>query len=71
MAAIAPVERQTLSLDEAARYLGVGRSTLYLMAKSGEVPTVQLRRRRVVPRAALDRILEGTSRGTQRGAVRA
>jgi excisionase family DNA binding protein len=57
-----PVQRQTLSLDEAARYLGVGRSTLYVMARDGELPTVQIRRRRLVPKQALDDLLKGAKR---------
>ncbi len=57
-----PVQRQTLSLDEAARYLGVGRSTIYVMTRDGELPTVQIRRRRLVPKQALDDMLKGAQR---------
>ena len=60
MATIAPsLSSETTTVSEAARRLGVGRSTAYLAAKRGELPTVRLGRRVVVPIAALDRLLSG------------
>lgn len=55
----APDERATLTLEETARRLGVGRSTAYDLAKRDAlpVPVIRLGRRIVVPRAALDRVL--------------
>ncbi len=71
MAAATPsVERQTLSVEESARYLGISRWLAYKMAQDGRMPTVRLGARRVVPKAALDRILEVPA-GDQRSAPRA
>lgn len=53
------VERRTLTVEEAARALGIGRSAAYAAARSGELPTVKIGRRLLVPRAALDRMLAG------------
>ncbi len=50
-------QRETTSVEEAARRLGIGRSTAYLAAKRGQLPTLRLGRRVVVPTAALDRLL--------------
>ena len=43
---------------EAAKVLGISRSLAYQLAASGELPTVRLGRRLVVPRRALERLLE-------------
>lgn len=52
------VERQTFTVEEAATCLGISRWLAYKMAQDGRMPTVRLGTRRVVPRAALDHILE-------------
>jgi excisionase family DNA binding protein len=52
-------ERRTLTIPEAARVLGIGRNSAYEAAQRGELPTVRLGRRVLVPRDALDRFLEG------------
>jgi excisionase family DNA binding protein len=56
---IAEQERLAFSITEAAALLGVGRTLAYQMAKSGELPTVRLGRRVVVPRAQLEQLLAG------------
>lgn len=45
--------QELLSIAEAARRLGVGRSLLYSMIGTGQVRTVKLSRRRLVPADAL------------------
>lgn len=52
-------QRRALTVEEAAKELGVGRSTAYLAAKRGEIPTIRIGRRLLVPRAALERLLSG------------
>jgi len=42
-----------LPIPEAARWLGVGRTTLYALMSSGILPWVKLRGRRLIPRRAL------------------
>ena len=52
-----PAERQTLTVEEAARVLGISRSSAYEAVRRGELPTVKIGRRYVVPRVALERLL--------------
>jgi excisionase family DNA binding protein len=52
------MERQTLTVEEAARVLGIGRSAAYLAARRGDLPAIRIGRRYVVPRAALERMLD-------------
>ena len=53
-----PTECMTLSLwPEAARVLGVGRSTIYKAVKRGEIPVIKIGGRFLVPKAALERLL--------------
>ena len=51
------LERRTLAVSEVARILGVSRSTAFVMAKSGQLPTIRVGRRVVVPIAPLNRLL--------------
>lgn len=53
------MSRETLTIEEAARMLGIGRNSAYEAARRGEIPTLRIGRRLVVPRAALERILKG------------
>lgn len=52
-------ESQTLSVEEAARRLGIGRTLAYELATTDRlpIPVIRLGRRLVVARAALDRLL--------------
>lgn len=58
-------ERQTLTVAQAARVLGIGRNQAYEAVRRGEIPSVRIGRRIVVPRAALERLL-GLSPGRDR-----
>jgi hypothetical protein len=65
-------ERMTLTIEEAARALGVGRNAAlgvgrnaaYDAARRGDLPVIRLGRRLVVPRAALERLLAAPERPT-------
>lgn len=46
-------ERLVFSIPEAATLLGISRTLAYDLVQRGEIPTMQLGRRRVVPRASL------------------
>jgi excisionase family DNA binding protein len=48
---------RTYTIAEAAKLIGVGRNTAYEAAKSGQIPTISIGRRRLVPKAALELIL--------------
>jgi excisionase family DNA binding protein len=50
-------ERLTYAVDEAGKLLGLSRNTAYTLAKTGQLPTVRLGRRLLVPKAALERLL--------------
>lgn len=52
-----PREQPVLSVEEAGRLLGLGRSAAYQAVAKGEIPSLRLGRRRVVPTAALRRLL--------------
>ena len=54
--------RGTITVEEAARLLGIGRGTAYEQARRGRlgpVPVFRIGRRLVVPREALERALRG------------
>lgn len=46
-------DRLVYSVEEAASALGIGRSLAFELARRGELPTVRLGRRRVIPRHLL------------------
>jgi excisionase family DNA binding protein len=46
-------EPLTVSVEEAGRLLGVSRGVAYEAARSGQLPTIRLGRRILVPRARL------------------
>jgi excisionase family DNA binding protein len=52
-------ERLAYTVTEAAALLGIGRTHAYALAKAGDLPTVTLGRRVVVPKARLDAMLAG------------
>jgi len=53
---------KVLDLVTAGEWLGIGRSLAYRLAREGRfpVPVLALGRRRVVPKAALERLLQMT-----------
>jgi excisionase family DNA binding protein len=57
------IERQTLTLTEAAALLGIARSTAYQLAAEERfpVPVIRLGRRLVVSRVALSRLIDPDS----------
>lgn len=54
-----PDKRPTLiSVDEACRELGISRSTLYQLFGSGELTSVRVRGRRLIPFAAIEEMVK-------------
>jgi excisionase family DNA binding protein len=47
----------TMSVDEAARLLGIGRGLAYEAVRNGEIPSIRLGRRVLIPRARLLELL--------------
>ena len=54
-------ERATYTLDKTATILGISRAGAYQAARRGEIPTIRFGKRILVPRKALERLLEGQS----------
>ncbi|MGH7861519.1 MAG: helix-turn-helix domain-containing protein [Candidatus Dormibacteraceae bacterium] len=54
-------ERLTLTVEEAASALGIGRASAYEAVHRGEIPCIRIGRRIFVPRVALDRLLSAVS----------
>jgi excisionase family DNA binding protein len=54
---VRPFERQTYTIEEAAKILGICRAVAY---RKGVLPTVRVAGRRLVPKAALDSMLTKT-----------
>ncbi len=59
--AIDPVER-LLSVSAAAQHLGVSRTTTYQLIGSGELRSLKVRGRRLVPTSAIIDVAEGRTR---------
>lgn len=53
------MERSTMTVGEAARVLGISRSSAYECVRRGELRAVRLGRRLVVPRLVVDQLLAG------------
>ena len=49
--------KQTYTIPETAKILGIGRSTAYEGARTGHIPTIDIGKRKIVPKVALDRML--------------
>jgi excisionase family DNA binding protein len=54
---MAILDSTSCTVDQAAEVLGISRSAAYAAAKSGELPTIRIGRRFVVPTAELRRML--------------
>jgi excisionase family DNA binding protein len=53
-----PAQRVTMSVEEAAVILGISRALAYVAVDRGEIPSIRIGRRIVVPVAGLNRLLE-------------
>lgn len=51
-------ERLTLTVEETAKLLRIGRQLAYEMVKTGDIPSIRLGKRVLVPRRALEKLLE-------------
>ncbi len=55
---MADEERVTMTVPEAAKALGIGKNQGYEAARAGQIPTIRIGKRLLVPRAAFERLLE-------------
>jgi excisionase family DNA binding protein len=53
--------RDSFSVKETAEILGIGRNSAYDAVNSREIPSIRIGNRLLVPRAALERMLEGAA----------
>ena len=51
-------EKFAYSVNEAIKILGLGRTTLYKLIASGLLKTVKIGGRRLIPRAAIEALLQ-------------
>lgn len=51
------IDRQTLTVEEAAAVLGIGRNSAYQAIERGELPVIRIGRRLLVPKNVLERLL--------------
>ena len=51
-------ECRTVSIEDAGRILGISRGSAYAAAASGDIPTIKIGKRLLVPKAALERLLQ-------------
>lgn len=54
------MEKQTLTVLEATKLLGVSRNLGYELPRTGKLPVIRPGRRLLVPKVALDKMLEAT-----------
>ncbi len=53
---------ETMTVDEAAKQLGIGRNQAYEAAKNGQIPCMRIGRRFLILRQPLQRLLNGEKR---------
>jgi excisionase family DNA binding protein len=60
-----PTQRLTMTVEEAAEVLGISRATAYDAVSRGEIPCIRIGRRILIPKVALERLLESAGTGDQ------
>jgi excisionase family DNA binding protein len=58
-----PLVNRVLTLSETAAVLRISRGSAYEAARRGEIPTIQIGRRLLVPLEALEKMLSGSQEG--------
>lgn len=59
--------KKVLTVDEAAKELGVSRNLIYRQVRAGTIPSVRLGDRWLISRISLDRFLEGAQGKSAKG----
>jgi excisionase family DNA binding protein len=54
-------ELDTLTVEEAAEILRISRTSAYKAVRAGEIPSVRVGRRDIIPRVAIERLLAGNA----------
>ena len=58
------MESATLSVEETAKVLGIGRNSAYEGVRTGEIPSIRIGKRILVPRLALEQFLKSAGNQT-------
>ena len=53
----------TLTVEECARILGISRGSAYTAVREGAIPHIRVLNRILVPRQAIDQLLQGSGQG--------
>lgn len=61
------IDRQTYSIAETGRILGISRSHAYRLASKGELQIIQLGNRKVISRRVIEKILSEEKEGNRDG----
>ena len=59
-------QRDTYTIQEAGQRLGIGRNAAYDAARRGEIPTIKIGRRLLVPKRLFERLLDDAGDKTAR-----
>jgi excisionase family DNA binding protein len=62
-------ERLTVTVEQAGELLGISRALAYELVRRGQLPSLRLGRRVVVPREALLAMIRGESGPTSSGSI--
>ena len=62
-------ECAVMTVPEAGARIGLSRNGAYAAAARGDIPTIRIGRRIVVPKAALERMLDGAGQGAKPNAA--
>lgn len=60
-------ESAILSVNECAKYLKISRGSAYLGCLTGEIPHIKIGRRILIPKRAIEKMLEGQDDNKNRG----
>jgi excisionase family DNA binding protein len=55
-------KKATMTVAELAEYVGLGKNSTYAAVKRGDFPSLVINGRILIPRAAIDRMLEGSGK---------
>ena len=61
------MKRETYTVEEVAEILGIGRGKCYQAVRDKEIPSLKIGRRYVIPRMALEEMLNLTERTEKDG----
>jgi len=56
-------KRLTITVEQAGRILGISRGLAYQMAREGRIPTIRFGKRLVVPKWAIEHLLQEPQEG--------